>query len=142
MFLWFFIILSLPCRGAEEQGFVEGNLIEESILEIYGSILLREDVDNTRIYVCCRDGLITIVHLNKENNTMKTFQKRNYKKKDFPRPRVHFSPGIQVLTLKGLKKQFNSPLQLSEIRKLVVDWDMDTYKYALELMSKYINEIW
>lgn len=142
MFLWFFIFSFSFCRGEEEPGYMEENLIEQSIVDLYGTIILREDVGNIVVYICCRYGFIIHIHLHKENNTMQIFKKTNYTKKSIKRPHLHFSSGITELRLGTLKKQFNCLIELPEIRKLVEDWDMAAYKYALELMSKYINQIW
>lgn len=119
--------------------------MENHLIEEYGNIILWEQInDSLKVYVCCKNENITIIHFHQPSNEMSIYIRKaeELKRKNMRRPKLIVSEGLREFNLPYLKKKYNSSLKLSPIVNLVRGWHIQQFNLLLQLYSQPISEIW
>ncbi len=116
-------------------------LIEENLVNNYGTIILKEYTDKYIVYICSRDGLISIVNINKSNLTIHKVISKSFKKKQIQHPKIVLSTGPLSLKKKYLKEKYTSNINITPIIKLVENWQVKIYTNILKLTPKTFMEM-
>lgn len=118
-------------------------VIEENLINNYGTIILKEITEKYIVYICSKEGLISIVNVNKNNFTINKVISNNklFKKKKFPHTKIILSTGPLNLEKKYLKNKYASTIKITPIIHLVENWEIQFYSNILKLINKAFIEI-
>jgi hypothetical protein len=118
----------------------EMEFMEEDLTNNYGTIILKEITEEYIIYICSKEGLLSVININKNNFTIsKVILAKSFKKKKIPHPTIVLSSKPTGFTKKSLEK-YTPNINISPIIRLVEGWDMIIYNNLLKILHKTFYE--